>query len=59
MIKLKNILTILALVYLELPLFAQDYPYAYRDRINYIFANVDHSRIPTGLFSDYGLQLIP
>ena len=37
---------------------AQDTPDNYKDRINYIFANVDHSKVTTGL-SDYGLQVIP
>jgi hypothetical protein len=28
------------------------------NRVNYIFANVDHSKVTTGLLSDYGLQVI-
>lgn len=39
--------------------YSQDTPDAYKDRINYIFANVDHSKVTTGLLSDYGLQIIP
>lgn len=37
----------------------QDTPDDYMNRINYIFANVDHSKVTTGLLSDYGLQIIP
>ncbi len=38
---------------------AQDTPDDYMNRINYIFANVDHSKVTTGLLSDYGLQIMP
>ncbi len=34
-------------------------PDDYMNRVNYIFANVDHSKVTTGLLSDYGLQVIP
>jgi len=37
---------------------AQETPDAYKDRVNYIFANVDHSKVSTGILSDYGLQVI-
>jgi len=29
------------------------------NRVNFIFANVDHSKVTTGLLSDYGLQFAP
>lgn len=38
---------------------AQETPDDYLNRVNYIFANVDHSKVTTGLLSDYGLQVIP
>ncbi len=34
-------------------------PDDYMNRVNYIFANADHSKVTTGLLSDYGLQVIP
>jgi hypothetical protein len=37
---------------------AQDTITNYINRVNYIFANVDHSKVSTGLLSDYGLQII-
>lgn len=37
---------------------AQDTLSNYSNRVNYIFANVDHNKVTTGLLSDYGLQII-
>jgi hypothetical protein len=58
MIKLKIILTFFVLYCFDITLFAQDTPDDYMNRVNFIFANVDHSKVTTGLLSDYGLQVI-
>ena len=38
---------------------AQDAFTNYKTVMNTIFANADHSKVTTGLLSDYGLQLVP
>lgn len=38
---------------------SQDSTEVYMNRINYIFANVDHNQASTGLLSDYGIHAIP
>ena len=38
---------------------AQDIFTNYKTAMNTIFAKVDHSKVTTGLLSDYGLQLVP
>lgn len=59
MIKFQIILIFFAFLYPNKTLLAQDTPDEYQERINYIFANVDPSKVTTGLLSDYGLQIIP
>ncbi len=38
---------------------AQDTLVDFKNQVNYVFANIDHSKVTTGLLSDYGLQIIP
>jgi len=53
------IVLVIRLIFITISISAQDTPDAYKNRVNYIFANVDHSKVTTGLLSDYGLQVIP
>ncbi|MFA6404341.1 MAG: right-handed parallel beta-helix repeat-containing protein, partial [Salinivirgaceae bacterium] len=54
------IIAILAQVLLgKVILNAQTSDSVYKARINYIFAQVNHSKVTTGLLFDYGLHLIP
>ena len=52
------LINFLIFVSANLSLFAQDTS-SFKDRVNYIFANVDNSKVSTGLLSEYGLQIIP
>lgn len=56
----KNIKLLLIIILITFgKLSAQDSLDNYMNRINYIFANVDHNKVTTGLLSDFGIQIIP
>lgn len=55
----KKILLLTFLLLISLLIKAQSGLSDYKSRVDYIFANVDHSQVSTGLLSDYGLQIIP
>lgn len=55
---MKKYLLLIFLLAIPVIINAQDTLTNFINRVNYIFANVDHSKVTTGLLSDYGLQTI-
>ncbi|GHT68698.1 hypothetical protein AGMMS50239_34320 [Bacteroidia bacterium] len=53
-----KILLLVVLLITMTGLFAQNPGQEYTDRMNYIFQQMDKSRITTGLLSDYGLYMV-